>query len=668
MNSVRRRALPLLSALLVVGGLQGLGAAPAVADEVYPRPADGTMEFNGHGWGHGRGLSQYGAYGAARGGRSWQQIVDFYYAGATRGSIGNPTVRVGVAGTLGATARAKAVSGLRVTYGPDRTGATPLHTQTGDGKAISYWFAGPPSAGEATGRLYLRARLADGTTRTVTSPSTTRINFTNPSTGSVLAVAGSTTQTYRGELRAHLVNGAVSPVVALPMDTYLRGVVPNESPASWPAAALGAQAVAARSYTAYALDHPRTSTYDICDTISCQVFKGSGEQPSTDAAITATAGIVMMYAGQPAFTEFSSSNGGWTAGSDKPYMTAKQDPYEAASGNPYANWTISLPVTSFESRWPGIGSFQSLRIVTRNGHGEWGGRVLTAVVVGSQGSVTTTGEAIRGLGLRSSWFKPVVPASARSFPRDLTGDGKADLVAVDAATGHLRLSAGSGASSFGAPTTVNTSDWRVMRKVFTAGAWDTDRLSDVMAVWPDGTLWAYAARSGGGLASGVKVGSGWGVFDAVFPVGDFDGDRCTDVLARRSDNGELWLYRSDCAGTFVAKRKVGTGWGPFTAVLSPGDVTGDGKADVLARTSAGVLRLYPGNGRGGWLTARNVSSGWQVYDTIVSPGDLDGDGRSELVVRGTDGTLYQYRSTGSGTFHPRQQIGTGWQTSATILP
>ena len=163
---------------------------------------------------------------------------------------------------------------------------------------------------------------------------------------------GSGTATYRGELRAHLSGASVSPVVALPMDTYLRGVVPNESPASWPAAALGAQAVAARSYTAYALDHPRTSTYDICDTTSCQVFRGSGEQASTDAAITATAGVVMMYAGKAAFTEFSSSNGGWAADGGKPYLTAKQDPYEAASGNPYANWTTSLPVSAFESKWP----------------------------------------------------------------------------------------------------------------------------------------------------------------------------------------------------------------------------------------------------------------------------------------------------------------------------
>ena len=206
-----------------------------------------------------------------------------------------------------------------------------------------------------------------------------------------------------------------------------------------------------------------------------------------------------------------------------------------------------------------------------------------------------------------------------------------------------------------------------MRHVLTAGTWNADRLSDVMAVWPDGTLWAYTAETGGGLAGGVKVGSGWQIFDAVFPVGDFDGDRCTDVLARRSDTGDLWLYGSDCAGTFVSKKKVGTGWGPFTAVLGPGDVTGDGKADVLARTAAGVLRLYPGNGKGGWLTPRNVSSGWQSYDTLVSPGDINGDGRSELVVRAPGGTLYQYRSTGVGTFHARQQIGTGWQTSSPIL-
>ena len=131
---------------------------------------------------------------------------------------------------------------------------------------------------------------------------------------------------YRGALRSvekHTVN-------VLPIDRYVQGVVPREVPAEWPAQAVRAQAVAARTYAAFERE-TATSYYDICDTESCQVYGGSrDEHPATDAAVKATAGRVVLYQGQPAFTQFSSSNGGYSSAGSQPYLVAQPDPYEAS--------------------------------------------------------------------------------------------------------------------------------------------------------------------------------------------------------------------------------------------------------------------------------------------------------------------------------------------------
>ncbi len=129
----------------------------------------------------------------------------------------------------------------------------------------------------------------------------------------------------------------------LPMQAYLRGVVPSETFASvWQQATLRAQAVAARSYAAYKRIHPQSRAYDVCDTESCQVYGGASvEYPTTDTAVKATAGRILTYGGSPAFTEFSASSGGWTTAGDFPYLQAMQDKYESAS-DPNESWTRRL--------------------------------------------------------------------------------------------------------------------------------------------------------------------------------------------------------------------------------------------------------------------------------------------------------------------------------------
>src|SRR5690606_2556523 len=155
---------------------------------------------------------------------------------------------------------------------------------------------------------------------------------------------------YRGALRSAITaqgTTARRTVNVLPLDHYLQGVVASEMPSSWHANAIRSQAVAARTYAAHPRQSPLSSLYDICDTTSCQVYGGvAKEHDNTTAAIRATAGQILTSGGKPAFTQFSSSSGGWTAASDKfSYMPAKQDPYDGWSGNPNHNWTLKLDVS-----------------------------------------------------------------------------------------------------------------------------------------------------------------------------------------------------------------------------------------------------------------------------------------------------------------------------------
>jgi serine protease len=98
----------------------------------------------------------------------------------------------------------------------------------------------------------------------------------------------------------------------------------------------------------------------------------------------------------------------------------------------------------------------------------------------------------------------------------------------------------------------------------------------------------------------------------------------------------------------------------MTAVVGPGDITGDRKADLLARDAAGVLYRYPGNGRGGFGGKVPVGSGWNSMTTITGRGDYSGDARTDVLSVDTNGALWLYRGNGLGGFSGRTAAGSGW--------
>ncbi len=662
-----RRVLSVAAAGSMVAATALVVATPASAAEIYPRPWDNIVTLSGQGYGHGHGMSQWGAYGAAKVGKlSWANILAFYYPGTTLTRLTTSTIRVRLDAVGSGILYVPNAVGLQLSY-PGRTTPVSLKQVDSARKPITRYRVRTLAT---TGRLRVEALSSAGwkTYTDLSSPA----SFSNKTAGNLVTVVlkNKTARTYRGRIVANWASAsAITPVNVLPMESYLRAVVPAEMPSAWHPNALAAQAVAARSYANHNRENaPAGRAFDTCDTTACQMYSGlTAEATSTNAAIAATAGRALTYQGAAAFTQFSASNGGWSTAGSRPYLVARADRYDGAIPNGSSAWTKSVTVATIQARWPSIGSYQRLRITSRDGHGRWGGRVLQAVVEGSAGSVTVTGPALRfALGLKSEWFVPTNLRSAPSYPRDLTGDKLADVLGVVAGTGYLRLYAGNGASGWKSMTVAGTG-FKSFSKVFTAGTWDVDALSDVIAQKADGTLWLYPGGPAGRLGAPRRIGSGWGGFNLVFPAGDFGGDGLSDLLARTPD-GTLMLYSGNGSGGFLKARKIGAAWGVFTTVFSPGDFDGDAKSDVIARSADGTLYLYPGNGVGGWLPRRLIGPDWNTYTSITSPGDLDGDRRSDLLARSTDGNLWLHPGDGTGGVLPRTLVGSGWNIFSTVLP
>ncbi len=387
--------MPSLRALLVVAALTAVGASapgPTTARAADVRPA-GPVQLVGNGYGHGHGLSQWGAQRQAEAGRGYRQILRFYYPGLKDGTASG---RVAVLISADTTTDVTVV---------DRDGLQVKSLATGKTLGL---------AKPAKARLWRITPAAGGSRSTVAWKNTGSWTTFRTVPGEAQFVAGDAPITlvlpgerraYRGALRSaapSASSGKRDTVNVLPIDSYLKGVVPREVYTSWKPAALQAQAVAARTYAAHDISDGVQHHWDICDTTACQVYGGyDDEVASTNAAIDATRGEILTADGAPAFTQFSASNGGWMSAGSQPYLVAKQDPYD----DTYRGWTDSIAPRELERALPAIGTFRRVTVLKRDGNGTWDGRVLSIKVVGSRGSATLTGEEFRSsFGLNSTWF------------------------------------------------------------------------------------------------------------------------------------------------------------------------------------------------------------------------------------------------------------------------
>lgn len=372
-----------------------LTAAPATAaDDSWDVPHSATITFDGHGYGHGKGLSQYGAQHAASLGKGYREIVRYYYPG-TKWGTATGSIRVWISRDLTNDVQVQARSGLTARKAGSSKGwnlakAKPRAQRwrivpNGDRVSIlQYRSGGWHQFRKVTGQLEfsaggqpIRLYTADGSTE------------------------------YRGTLKSVPSSpGNRITVNVLPLETYLRGVVPAETYAStWQQQALRAQAVAARTYAVHERADRRSKVYDVCETEACQAYGGATrEYPTTDTAVRATARKILTYGGEPAFTQFTASSGGWTVDGGEPYLPARQDKWDTPRDK-YHAWTVDFTDTEIEDAWPAVGDLSHVEIADRDGHGEWGGRAGTVTLTGSGGTVTMRGSEFSGrLGLASPWL------------------------------------------------------------------------------------------------------------------------------------------------------------------------------------------------------------------------------------------------------------------------
>ena len=400
MPSVRSQRLlaRALVTLLGAGALIAGGATlPAQADDAIT-PTDQQVVVNGAGWGHGKGMSQYGAQGAAKHGLTYDKILSFYYTGTTLGSLpsGN-TIRVWITGDTDSALHFRPVAGQIVKDSAGHKLTLPTSSK------YTKWRISRSGA-----KRVLSYRNSSGKYVTYKNKLTaTRVwSVSNPRTGTVkLAMPDGATRTYSGKLLLRFSGTKAITVNSVSMETYLRSVVPSEMPASWSAVALESQAVAARTYAAKERSaQPTDASYDLCDTSSCQVYKdNSARYATSDSAIKATANKVVQYKGALALTQFTSSNGGWSAGSlGYSYLSAKKDPYD-----PVRTWTKTISAATIQKAYPTIGTFTSIQITGRIDVGPYNGmgRATTVAITGSAGTVTVTGGTFKSkFGLKETLF------------------------------------------------------------------------------------------------------------------------------------------------------------------------------------------------------------------------------------------------------------------------
>jgi SpoIID/LytB domain protein len=370
-----RRALLLASAFsLALTGLAGARTHAPTRKAATPTP---TFFISGRGWGHGIGMSQWGAYGFAQRGMAYDKILAHYYRGTTLGKA--PVARIRV--LLGEGKKALAVSSN-----------SPFSLKDASG-AVHQLEAGPYQLGPA---LKLKVDPAQPA-KALPGP----LVFLPGATP--LKYAG---KEYRGQLQINPSKTALQIVNNVGLEPYLYGVVPREVPFMWPPEALKAQAVVARSY---ALAVRKTGNYDVFADTRSQVYGGvAAEKPSTSAAVDATAGQVVMFEGKVATTFFFSTSGGrtasvqdaWARGEPVPYLVSVPDPYETAS--PHHVWgPFAFTAKKLRSTFRVPGALLDVKLSVNASQ-----RVDEMTLVGTKGEVVVPGEVVRTkLGLRSTWFR-----------------------------------------------------------------------------------------------------------------------------------------------------------------------------------------------------------------------------------------------------------------------
>jgi stage II sporulation protein D len=377
-------------------------------------PAASRLVIKGHGYGHGIGMSQYGALGFAQHGSTYREILDHYYEQTQVAPLDTaPDVRV-----LLQSGRRVVVSGATAAASRKLKATSTFSVRSAGGGRLALFSA----TGRRMGTYDAPLRLA--------APSGGALTLHGP------AANGLRDGRYRGAIEVRTGGRGVMAINAVGLEDYVRGVVSAESPSGWPAEALKAQAVAARSYAVTTNVGSATDGIDQYADTRSQMYKGVvAEFPATDAAVAATAGEVVMQAGQPVTTYFFSTSGGHTENIEfsflgalpRTWLKGVDDPYDAVS--PRHAWgPFTLSQTRAQAKLKGLvrGRFRGITVLQRGASP----RIVRAEINGTNGVTQVTGPELRKrFGLFDTWASFTYISSDAAQPKTGAGDGQ------DSATG-----------------------------------------------------------------------------------------------------------------------------------------------------------------------------------------------------------------------------------------
>ncbi|MGW7522426.1 FG-GAP-like repeat-containing protein [Streptomyces sp. NPDC054783] len=333
----------------------------------------------------------------------------------------------------------------------------------------------------------------------------------------------------------------------------------------------------------------------------------------------------------------------------------------AGDGTVHAGWAVSIGngkyrfVSGFRTRG-GWSAPETLGTTTDNR--------------GIGGAVTVAGTRPTALWYDSSVVGgPLYTVSGTTRPlpraRDYGDDRRADVLSLSGTTltrydgdaaGHLTA----GSVHSGAVTT----GWPAGTRFTGFGDLNGDRLNDVLAVLPTGEARMYetpAGRLPAPASPYKRTSSDWRGYNVLTTPGDLTGDGRADLLARSASTGDIYLYAGNGSAGFAPRVKIRSGWKGYSRVIGAGDLNGDGHGDVLALDGSGELWRYTGTGTGKLADRVLVFRDWgKSYHQVLGADDLNGDGKADLLSVDSDGVAWLNPGTGHGTFGGRVRVGSGW--------
>ena len=380
-NALARTLVALSAVIAAVMFASAPHAARKSGPQQYVAPGGSGALFllNGHGWGHGVGMGQWGAQGYAQQGYTYEQILAAYYPGTTLGQTTETSIRV----LLADGKKTLTISSKK-----------PIDVEDGDGADHTL------PAGTTTLTPQLELAVDGGPAQALTPP----LTF-SPAAGTTLTLG----RRYRGQIVIDVPDQKLRAINVLPLEQYLYGVVPAEMPSAWLPAALDAQAVAARSYAL--ASRQAGAPFDVYADGRSQAYLGaSAETAAGRQAVDETADEVLLYGGDVADTLFSSSTGGWTQSAadafgapGRPYLVSVRDPYDTIS--PYHDWGPVVVTGKTLGRALGVKGRIVDATVRRNSSRRVKTLQLTALQRGTkQASAAAGADVASALGLRSTWF------------------------------------------------------------------------------------------------------------------------------------------------------------------------------------------------------------------------------------------------------------------------